>query len=298
MSASPSTTAIALAPAEPRRTASAPSALATTTAEYGLRDPRRDQPRPLAVESAAAPAPGRWRRPASRTGRLTAPAVSAPRSHRATWTAQSWRPCSPNSLVPSSGSTIHTRSAWNRRGVLDALLGQDDVVRPGAVQLLHEEAVAGHVAGVHDLPRVGALGGRAWRAPRPAPGRPRPPDLMASAASVSVGVVHRHPVWPAVSAGPTARRRRNRRRRRRRSPTAWVVRRIDRLGPLAEHDDRPALVAGDPLQLGVGVDRDRMADGARASAGRWPSRCRRSTGRGRSPPTGPARRSPRPCRGP
>ena len=37
MSASPVTTAIALAPAEPSRTASASSALATTTATYGLR---------------------------------------------------------------------------------------------------------------------------------------------------------------------------------------------------------------------------------------------------------------------
>ena len=37
MSASPRTTAIALAPAEPRRTASHPSALATITAAYGAR---------------------------------------------------------------------------------------------------------------------------------------------------------------------------------------------------------------------------------------------------------------------
>jgi 3'(2'), 5'-bisphosphate nucleotidase len=43
------------------------------------------------------------------------PAVSAPRSHRATCTAQSGRPFSPYSLVPSSGSTIQTRGpirAW------------------------------------------------------------------------------------------------------------------------------------------------------------------------------------------
>ena len=44
-----------------------------------------------------------------RAGWATAPAVSSPSSHRATWTAQSSRGISENSRVPSNGSTIHTR---------------------------------------------------------------------------------------------------------------------------------------------------------------------------------------------
>ena len=50
-------------------------------------------------------------------GSATAPAIRSPfpaaaaRAHRATWTAQSVLPGSPNSRVPSRGSTIHTLSA-------------------------------------------------------------------------------------------------------------------------------------------------------------------------------------------
>ena len=55
-------------------------------------------------------------RVSSIAGNATAPAVSAPRSHRATCTAQSLRRGSPYSRVPSSGSTIHTRSWRWRRG--------------------------------------------------------------------------------------------------------------------------------------------------------------------------------------
>jgi hypothetical protein len=56
-------------------------------------------------------------------GSATAPASSwwdavAWRPHKATWTAQSARPSSAYSRLPSSGSTIHTRSAESRSGVL------------------------------------------------------------------------------------------------------------------------------------------------------------------------------------
>ena len=47
-------------------------------------------------------------------GRATAPAVGTPRSARAMCTAQSLRPGSPYSRVPSKGSTIQTRSFSSR----------------------------------------------------------------------------------------------------------------------------------------------------------------------------------------
>src|SRR5215471_7263026 len=62
-------------------------------------------------------------------GSATAPAVSAPRSQSATWTAQSVRPGSPNSLVPSSGSTIHTRSAASR--AMSSRPSSDRTASPG-----------------------------------------------------------------------------------------------------------------------------------------------------------------------
>ena len=49
-------------------------------------------------------------------GSATAPTLRSPRSQSATWTAQSVRPGSPNSLVPSSGSTIQTLLADSRAG--------------------------------------------------------------------------------------------------------------------------------------------------------------------------------------
>ena len=51
-----------------------------------------------------------------RAGRLTAAATGTPPTTRATWTAQSDRPGSPNSRVPSSGSMIQTRDAPTRDG--------------------------------------------------------------------------------------------------------------------------------------------------------------------------------------
>src|SRR5580693_6951998 len=62
-------------------------------------------------------------------GSATAPADSSPRSHNATCTAQSVRPGSPNSLVPSSGSTIQTRSADNRSAL--SLPSSDKIASAG-----------------------------------------------------------------------------------------------------------------------------------------------------------------------
>ena len=141
-SASPQITAAAFAPAEPSGTSIAPVRSASCCTKSGglvrlttyLSWPRAEA-EPLAAAAGRAcaatgrvpagqawpparPSPGRSAvlrtRPCA--GSATAPAVSSPRSHSATCTAQSVRPGSPNSLVPSSGSTIHTRSALSRAG--------------------------------------------------------------------------------------------------------------------------------------------------------------------------------------
>ena len=57
----------------------------------------------------------------SRAGRATAPTTGAPPTDSATWTAQSDRPSSRNSRVPSSGSTIQRRPV--ARDVFEPLLG-------------------------------------------------------------------------------------------------------------------------------------------------------------------------------
>src|SRR5215831_17670331 len=115
-------TAAAFAPAEPSGISVAPMSWATRAANDGGRL------RLTTIRSGWANAgPPAWPvrggaggsavlRTRFRAGSATAPAVSSPRSHSATCTAQSLRPGSPYSLVPSSGSTIHTRSAASRAG--------------------------------------------------------------------------------------------------------------------------------------------------------------------------------------
>ena len=71
------------------------------------------------------------------------------------WTAQSVRPSSPYSRVPSSGSTIQTRSASRRRLVVDALLGEHRVVGPLGREPLHQQLVRVGVAGGAQGRRVG-----------------------------------------------------------------------------------------------------------------------------------------------
>ena len=115
MSASPITTAIAFAPADPRRNASQSSPSATSTAAYGarLRDVTR---RGFSRVNGGRGGAGSVENVMSIAGKLTAPAPNRSLVHRATCTAQSILPGSPYSRVPSSGSTIQTRSAPKRRG--------------------------------------------------------------------------------------------------------------------------------------------------------------------------------------
>src|SRR5450755_3770181 len=107
-------TAAALAPAEPSGTSTAPSRSASRCTNSGGRDLLTSR------RSGSATGWGAIGRAVlssrSCAGRATVPAVSSPRSQRATCTAQSVRPASPNSRVPSSGSTIHTRLADSRAG--------------------------------------------------------------------------------------------------------------------------------------------------------------------------------------
>ena len=86
------------------------------------------------------------------------PLRSARRSTSATCTAQSVRPSSPNSRVPSSGSTIQTREADEPHRVVGALLGQHRVVGVRRRQRRHDEVVRRPVARGLDLGGVGAGG--------------------------------------------------------------------------------------------------------------------------------------------
>ena len=67
-------------------------------------------------EATGTPGGGSVTQQLAEAGSATAAAVSSPADHSATCTAQSCRPGSPYSRVPSSGSTIQTRSASSRRG--------------------------------------------------------------------------------------------------------------------------------------------------------------------------------------
>src|SRR5215469_5753418 len=129
-SASPSMTAAASAPAEPSgtnvtliaspsRSRKAGGLVRLTTTRSGLPASRAGGIAGGAVVASTWP----W------AGSATAPAVSAPRSQSATWTAQSVRPGSPNSLVPSSGSTIHTRPAASR--AMSSRPSSDRTASPG-----------------------------------------------------------------------------------------------------------------------------------------------------------------------
>ena len=154
MSVSPLTTDIALAPADPSRTASASSAFATTAAAYGARV-REVTRRGRSRWTSAIGGGGSVENVTPSAGRLTAPARKPPDAHSATCTAQSHRPGSPNSRVPSSGSMIHTRSLIEPPRILQTLLGEHGVVGADPGQLVGQEALAGGVAAVHHLPRVG-----------------------------------------------------------------------------------------------------------------------------------------------
>ena len=101
---------------------------------------------------------------------------------RATWTAQSVRPGSPNSRVPSSGSTIHTRCAVEAREVVAALLGQDGVAGGLGLEQLHEQVVGRPVALVADV-----VPGRTGQVVPDLERAARPPRWRTSAAERVVG---------------------------------------------------------------------------------------------------------------
>ena len=154
------TTAIAFAPAEPIGTSSPPSSL-------GERSTNRRAAASVTDDDAG---PARRWRDGGRGGRCEASAprrAARPRRRRArrrptsaTCTAQSVAPGSPNSRVPSSGSTIQTRLA-SRRPVVLALLRQHGVVRVGLLKPADEQLVRAPVAGRSEPPP----GRRRTRAP-------------------------------------------------------------------------------------------------------------------------------------
>ena len=188
-------TVATLAPAEPHGTSSACIRAATsltsvlallrlTTMRRGRCAPgpgsfrRRSFGRPAELPSGPV-APLRIRRERhgvavestqSWAGSATAPAIRSPAAAvpRRGPTGPRGRPSrilpgSPNSRVPSSGSTIHTRSARQAGLVVDALLRQDGVAGPGPRQLGHQELVGLPVAGVPQGAGVAALGAQVRR---------------------------------------------------------------------------------------------------------------------------------------
>ena len=114
-----------------------------------------------------------------RAGRATAPATATPSMASATWTAQSVRPASLNSRVPSTGSTIQTRSCVEPPQVVAALLGQHRIAGSLPGQQVHQEQVRLAVAGVAGA--AGVLARRPGARPAAPPGggpsrwRPDPP---------------------------------------------------------------------------------------------------------------------------
>ncbi len=104
---------MAFAPAEPMGRSSASSAAATARAAGGLRV-RLVTTRTGPSCAEGSPVDGFALSTRSRAGRATALVVMCPSRARAMCTAQSVRPSSPNSRVPSSGSTIQTRRDESR----------------------------------------------------------------------------------------------------------------------------------------------------------------------------------------
>src|SRR5438128_1165190 len=120
MSASPSTIAIAFAPADPIETSSAPRVATSRSASAGGRVRlTTTRGRPLVDGASAGGAALERTRP--RAGSATAPAAGSPSMTSATCTAQSVRGGSPNSRVPSRGSTIQTRAASRRARGLEVV---------------------------------------------------------------------------------------------------------------------------------------------------------------------------------
>ena len=159
---------MALAPADP-------SVISSPSSSRRSASPRPGRLR-LTTTDGARPRGGRWGRrwPGSGPGRAGPRRRRRGRRRRpAPCTAQSVRGTSPNSRVPSRGSTIHTRSAASRAGSAAPSSGQDRAVgaaqRGGASELVRRaialgpEGLAGHAvtgeAGTQVDQHVTGLGG-------------------------------------------------------------------------------------------------------------------------------------------
>ena len=190
-------------------TSSAPSSLGQPLHELGRpgaadHEPERAGPRRCGTAGAAGSAVLRtwpW------AGSATAPAVSSPRSHSATCTAQSVRPGSPNSLVPSSGSTIQTRLADSRAG--SSAPSSDSTASPGRSrgQLGGQELVraAGHPRGAaHPGRRRAARSASSRRAGLARPGQ-RPGGRHRWSSIVSRALDSFHPQVPPEYVGSPGR---------------------------------------------------------------------------------------------
>ena len=156
-----------LAPAEPMYTNSASSSAATASASGGVCERLTTRRRRPEARCGACGA-GSVVITRSRAGSATADATTSPSSMSATCTAQSVRPSSPNSRVPSSGSTIQTRLAPILARVVDALLGEHGVVGALLGEQLHEQLVRGPIALVAKSLRVLEAELGAQRQQRPA----------------------------------------------------------------------------------------------------------------------------------
>src|SRR6478735_4739006 len=122
------TTEMTLTPADPIGTSSASISFASAWTNSGgrLRETAiRGRAAVLGGTTAGRPVLNVW----PSAGRATAPAVRSPSCHSATWTAQSSRGTSENSRVPSSGSTIQTRSLLSR--ALSSLPSSDSTESSG-----------------------------------------------------------------------------------------------------------------------------------------------------------------------
>ena len=126
-------------------------------AAAGTRRRRGVAVRPRAAARRWAPAPSRGSGP--RAGRATAPATAVPSMARATCTAQSDRPRSLNSRVPSRGSTIHTRCVSRRARSSRPSSESNASSGRSRWKMLDEQEVGLAVAGVAHVfgPRVLAL---------------------------------------------------------------------------------------------------------------------------------------------
>ena len=145
-----------MAPAEPIGTSVPPSRSATSSASAGGRV-RETTTRGGRSTGGAGGGAGSLVSVSRRAGSATAPAASAPCSTSATCTAQSVRSDSPNSRVPSSGSTIQARSAPQPPAVVRRLLREHRIVGEALAEQREDQVVRATVALRADVVGGGAV---------------------------------------------------------------------------------------------------------------------------------------------